>query len=308
MKIRIENYTFDASSKTIDFDDYGAITLDAILLAVNVTDNIIIYNFADPLKGGTVAGNVLTCTFDTTSMADADDLLIFYDDALISGDTTDLALEAGGNLADVATDTGTIAGDTTSIDGKITACDTSALATSALQLPDGHNVTVDNAAGAAAVNVQDGGNTITVDGTVAIQEPLSVDDNGGSLTVDNADITSIKTAVEKIDNQEDPITYYTVQKTGTDGTIVASPGAGHHLRIHHIYVVNCDTTDTEFYIRNGSAGTPYFPYYLAAYGGAVAQNLKRPWDLSTNTALYYDYISGTTPDCFITVGYEDITE
>jgi hypothetical protein len=37
--------------------------------------------------------------------------------------------------------------------------------TSALQLPDGHNVTVDNAAGAAAVNVQDGGNSLTVDAT-----------------------------------------------------------------------------------------------------------------------------------------------
>jgi len=39
-------------------------------------------------------------------------------------------------------------------------------ATSALQLPDGHNVTVDNAGGAAAVNIQDGGNAITVDGSV----------------------------------------------------------------------------------------------------------------------------------------------
>jgi hypothetical protein len=40
--------------------------------------------------------------------------------------------------------------------------------TAALQLPDGHAVTVDNAAGAAAVNIQDGGNAITVDGTVAV--------------------------------------------------------------------------------------------------------------------------------------------
>lgn len=39
-------------------------------------------------------------------------------------------------------------------------------ATAAGQLPDGHNVTVDNGAGAAAVNVQDGGNSLTVDGTV----------------------------------------------------------------------------------------------------------------------------------------------
>lgn len=38
-------------------------------------------------------------------------------------------------------------------------------ATAANQLPDGHNVTVDNGPGAAAVNIQDGGNSITVDGT-----------------------------------------------------------------------------------------------------------------------------------------------
>ncbi len=46
-------------------------------------------------------------------------------------------------------------------------------ATSALQLPDGHNVTIDNAAGAAAVNIQDGGNSITVD-------------NAGSFAVDSS--------------------------------------------------------------------------------------------------------------------------
>ena len=47
------------------------------------------------------------------------------------------------------------------------------------------DVTINNASGASAVNIQDGGNTITVDGTVAVT---------------NSDITSIKTAVEIIDN------------------------------------------------------------------------------------------------------------
>lgn len=47
------------------------------------------------------------------------------------------------------------------------------------------DVTINNAAGASAVNIQDGGNTITVDGTVAVT---------------NSDITSIKTAVEILDN------------------------------------------------------------------------------------------------------------
>ncbi|RLI52175.1 MAG: hypothetical protein DRP09_18430 [Candidatus Thorarchaeota archaeon] len=109
-----------------------------------------------------------------------------------------------------------------------------------------------------------------------------------------------------IHDESDAITYVTVQKTGTDGDIISAPGTGKKLRIHHIYVVNADDTDTAFKIRNGSGGSPYFAFYLAAYGGAIAQNLKRPWDLSENTALYYDYVTGTTPNTYITIGYEEI--
>lgn len=58
-------------------------------------------------------------------------------------------------------------------------------ATSALQLPDGHNVTVDNASGAAAVNIQDGGNSITVDGTVTV-------------TATNLDVRDIDAATDDI--------------------------------------------------------------------------------------------------------------
>lgn len=80
MKILITNYTFDASAKTVTFDDYTTISLESVLLVTNVTDNINIYNFCDPLLGGTVATNVLTLTYDTTSMSDTDNLQIFYDD------------------------------------------------------------------------------------------------------------------------------------------------------------------------------------------------------------------------------------
>lgn len=69
--------------------------------------------------------------------------------------TSTLALEAGGNLA-------TIAGDTTSIDGKITACNTGAVVVAS------GSITVDNAAAGSAVNIQDGGNSITVDGSVTV--------------------------------------------------------------------------------------------------------------------------------------------
>lgn len=78
MKKQITNYTFNKTAKTVTFTDYTTIRLDSILLITNVTDNIIIYNFAD--SGGIVSGNVLTLTYDTSSMSDGDSLQIFYDD------------------------------------------------------------------------------------------------------------------------------------------------------------------------------------------------------------------------------------
>jgi hypothetical protein len=78
MKVRVDRYFFDASAKTVMFLDYRTIDLNRVLLITNVTDNIIIYNFADSTVGGTVLGNVLTLDYNTTSMSDDDELLIFY--------------------------------------------------------------------------------------------------------------------------------------------------------------------------------------------------------------------------------------
>lgn len=79
MKQVITNYTFDASAQTITFNDYTAIALERLTLITNLTDGIVIYQFNSATKGGTVTGNVLTLTYDTTAMADADDLQIFYE-------------------------------------------------------------------------------------------------------------------------------------------------------------------------------------------------------------------------------------
>lgn len=90
MKLQLTNYTFNKSSKTVTFTDYTTIRLDSILLITNVTDNIIVYNFADPLLGGTVSGNVLTLTYDTSAMDDTDKLQIFYDDGDIQPANSEL--------------------------------------------------------------------------------------------------------------------------------------------------------------------------------------------------------------------------
>ena len=92
-KLLISNYTFDASEKQITFTDYANIAIESVLLITNVTDNVIIYNFADHALGGTAATNVLTLTYNTTTMDDTDKLQIFYDDT-----AQDLPLNSDGRV------------------------------------------------------------------------------------------------------------------------------------------------------------------------------------------------------------------
>lgn len=77
---------------------------------------------------------------------------------------------ANGLLVNLGANNDVVVSNIVDVTGSIVAVGSSVLptgaATAALQLPDGHNVTIDNAAGAAAVNIQDGGNSITVDGSL----------------------------------------------------------------------------------------------------------------------------------------------
>ena len=93
MKKLITNYSFNAATRQIAFTDYSSVDLDGMLFITNVTDNIIIYNFSDPAFGGSVLGNVLTLTYNTTGMSNGDALQIFYDDgASPASDATATAL------------------------------------------------------------------------------------------------------------------------------------------------------------------------------------------------------------------------
>lgn len=72
-------YNFDASAKTVTFTN--DIVFNNILLITNVTDNIIIYNFACDGFGGTLAGRTLTLEYDTITMSDTDTLsVIIYEE------------------------------------------------------------------------------------------------------------------------------------------------------------------------------------------------------------------------------------
>lgn len=72
-------YTFDASAQTVTFTEN--ISLNHVLLITNITDNVIIYNFACDGFGGTLSGKVLTVEYDTTLMNDTDEFsVIIYEE------------------------------------------------------------------------------------------------------------------------------------------------------------------------------------------------------------------------------------
>ena len=107
MKILRTDYVFDASAKTVTFS--GPVDVRGLLLITNVTDNVIIYSFADATKGGIIAGLILTLTYNTVSMSDSDKLQIFYDDG--TEGLTDTALRAtavpiSGTVSATTTDAG----------------------------------------------------------------------------------------------------------------------------------------------------------------------------------------------------------
>jgi len=79
MKVLYQDYNFNASEGKVTFNTTEVVRLENVLLVTNVTDNIIIYNFADPILGGTISNNVLTLTYNTTLMSNTDSLQIYLD-------------------------------------------------------------------------------------------------------------------------------------------------------------------------------------------------------------------------------------
>ena len=80
MKVKVKNYTFDKTNKTITLNDFASLTLDSLLLITNVTNGTILFMFNDPSLSASINDNVITLSVDTTSMHDSDQLQIFIDD------------------------------------------------------------------------------------------------------------------------------------------------------------------------------------------------------------------------------------
>jgi hypothetical protein len=107
------------------------------------------------------------------------------------------------------------------------------------QLADGHNVTVDNAAGASAVNIQDGGNSITVDGTITAN--LSATDNAVLDTIEtNTDYGTVTgngtaTGALRVSIASDTTGVVSIDDNGAsitvDGSVTADLGANNDVTV-----------------------------------------------------------------------------
>ena len=97
MKHLVKNCVFSAVAKTVTFP--VQITQDRLLLITNTTRNRIIYNFADPLTGGVMTGNVLALVADTAGMQDDDALQVYAEDGISQDEALTRIAESMSELA-----------------------------------------------------------------------------------------------------------------------------------------------------------------------------------------------------------------
>jgi hypothetical protein len=121
---------------------------------------------------------------------------------------------------------GSLTIDNTNLDTPLSNLETLLTSIEANQLPDSHNVTVDNASGAAAVNIQDGGNSITVDASDLdirdlsdATDSVSIGDGTDTLAVNNDGSINVEINGDTV--ILDGTTPHAVVNVGTTETTIA---------------------------------------------------------------------------------------
>lgn len=129
-------------------------------------------------------------------------------------------------------------------------------------------VSVGNAAGASAVNIQDGGNTITVDGSVSAACTLAAETTKIIGTVNIAASQSVG-LTSGLHPGRAALKSGTASATTTNSTSVIAGTASNYLYITSVVVHNSSTTDSRVTLQDGSGGTSLLVLPAPAKGGAV---------------------------------------
>jgi hypothetical protein len=245
------------SSPVVVASDQGTIPVSGTVTAnLGATDNAVL----DQIELNQDSQTAILTTIDTDTGAMVTALQIL--DNAISGNEMQV------DVLTLPAVTGTVTANLSATDNAVLDTIDAVLDTINAKLVTGTDigdVTINNAAGAAAVNIQDGGNTITVDGTVTAnlsatdnavldQIELNQDTQTAVLNTIDADTGSILTAVQLLDDtvfaDDAAVTLGTskgnvmagvaVQTDGTDPTAVSAEGDASSLRtdMNRILLVN----------------------------------------------------------------------
>jgi len=78
--IDIGSYSFNPEARTITIGGLlSTLKKEQLLIVTNVTNNIMLYNFADPTYGATITNNIITLSYNTSGMTSTDNLQIFVE-------------------------------------------------------------------------------------------------------------------------------------------------------------------------------------------------------------------------------------
>lgn len=303
MKKLITNYTFDASAQTITFGDYTSIVLESVLLVTNVTDNIIIYNFADTARGGSASTNVLTLDYDTTSMSDTDDLQVYYDDTTYDFskkiDSAAGSTDAGVPLLGIRDD---------------------ALSTLTPAEGDWVQARFDDHGGlwvSLATKLNSTDDTVGVVGTVAHDtadsgNPQKVGNKAttsiaGVTLVADGDRTDAYAGVDGVPimrphaNLEDIVSGNASNTDGASTQVIAASGSGVKTYLSSVTLTNTSSSNIYVELKDGSTAKWTFP--VPANAG-VTHTFQVPLGGTANTAWNFDPSAATTTVYCSAVGFK----
>lgn len=241
-----------------------------------------------------------------------------------SGDYAPLIVDANGYLKVEIFDGGgshTVDGTVTANagTGTFTVTDDGSFALAANSGVDIGDVTINNAAGASAVNVQDGGNSLTIDGTVTAVGDVAHGsaDSGNPIKAGAVAYTANPTAVDSGDRvniyaddlgrlvtqpfvPRDLSVQNTITLTSTTETTLIAAAASTFHDIVWLFLSNSSATQVVVSIRDSTAGTIRLNVTLAASGGGAQIALPVQLTQATVNNNWTAQLSGAVSSVYIT--------
>lgn len=174
-------------------------------------------------------------------------------------------------------------------------------ATNAAQLADGHNVTIDNAAGSAAVRGQGAdahdaavaGDPVLQGGEARTSNPTAVGDGDAVRSMHD----DVGRQVVRVNSPRDLVTDNNITLTNTsETTLIAAGGVGVFHDLTMLILSNTSSSSVRVDIRDATAGTILLSLLLAATGGGAVMAFVVPKNQATANNNWTAQLSGSVTD------------